>query len=131
MIQRMALGDPGNDPDRPVRMTVVFHDGSERKKLDRVYSGFHPVETNAGPPMLEPHRIREEMGPCQIVEQRVISPAQCPGFLASAVVDRIRRKFEVNKPLPSASVEARLIAEELGCIGMSQSTDPTAPCYEP
>jgi len=44
------------------------------------------------------------------------------------VTDRIRQKFQVNKPLPSARAEAKMIYDEFGCIGQA-SDDPDSPCY--
>jgi hypothetical protein len=45
------------------------------------------------------------------------------------VTDRIRQKFQVNRPLPSAREEARMMYEEFGCMGQT-SDDPNSPCYE-
>lgn len=60
--QDPLLGE-GNH-DRPLRMKVVLASptpsGFETTVLDRVYDDHHLVETAAGPPLFEPHKIRQE-----------------------------------------------------------------------
>lgn len=124
---------------------------------DRVYGDFRTIKNKGeGPAMNVPHRIREQLrsATCpgsvdgdrvltmltsgefkyvtkRVMEGRADQEERCAAALHTAklnVTDRIREKFQVNKPLPSASEEARMIYEEFGCIGQA-SDDQASPCY--
>jgi hypothetical protein len=131
--------------DRPVRMQVVLGraDGGEGQTLDRVYGDFRPVQTGPGLPRLfEPHRIREQLGRmrCErdvdlrevgrillggeggsqleedVERGRRLTAQQRCAVAALAAVDRIRSRFTVNQPPPSAADEALMIQEESAAL---------------
>ena len=129
------------DADRVIRMKVTLANptnaGFSVQTLDRVYRDFRPVETDAGPPMVEPHLIREQLGNWVCgenidvadlslyhifdgpIEQDTGSGSpeeQCSRNVIPAAVDRIRSRFTYNQGFATAAEEAQAIADELGNI---------------
>lgn len=133
-----------SDVDRVIRMKVVLatptNAGFSVQRIDRVYLDFRPVETGAGSPMVEPHRIREELGQWVCGEEVDVAdvitadhpqynftwddlltdgadlkdPQVCAAAVPYAVVERIRTRFAYNQGFATAEAEARAIGESLG-----------------
>ena len=60
------------------------------------------------------------------------SDDRCLAALRTAEVlltDRIREQFYLNRPIPSAAEEAKMIYEQFGCVGQMQN-DPNLPCRD-
>lgn len=127
---------------------------------DRVYGDFRKVSTGDGPEMNVPHRIREQLkiAPCEksIDAEKVWTQLfypddpedttervkkgkgdrddRCITALRTAktlVTDRIRAKFEINRPIMSSAEQVKEMQmkmyEEYGCMGQ-RSDDPNSPC---
>jgi len=134
---RDPLQGAGNH-DRPIRMQVVFMTpanlGFELMILDRVYDDFRPVETSAGPPLFEPHQVRQQIRntPCEgpinageVLEMSVwplarigagdADPeARCAAALDEsrvAAVEYLRKEFTANRAPLNPHEEAIRLAE--------------------